>query len=135
MPGAVEWSFEARWPAESRHIRDARQFVCDQLRAAGLAHLVDCSALVVSELVTNAVVHARSPFRVRLSRVGDFVLVEVYDDSSDTADRRDHGPADLSGRGLDLVNALTSDWGVTPQPTGGKMVWARVPMTGSPINF
>ncbi len=84
--------------------------------------------LVLSELVTNAVLHGREPIDVCVSRRPDALLIEVSDGDTHTAHiapqlRRS---ADLAGgRGLQIVNSLARDWGVTAND-GGKTVWAEV---------
>jgi anti-sigma regulatory factor (Ser/Thr protein kinase) len=76
----------------------------------------------VSELVTNAVVHARSDIAVRLCRTGSGIRVEIADRDPQPAAPRPLDPEGVGGRGLHLVNALARDWGVRPaQP--GKTVW------------
>ncbi|MER7772113.1 ATP-binding protein [Kitasatospora sp. NPDC096140] len=86
--------------------------------------------LVLSELVANAVVHARvSPGReiaVRFEMVCDHLRIEVHDASSEKpAIRRATGSGDISGRGLNLVEALSLEWGHSPRLEGiGKIVWA-----------
>ncbi|GAB7186755.1 ATP-binding protein [Kitasatospora sp. Ki12] len=88
--------------------------------------------LVLSELVTNAVVHARVPrgrrIAVRFEAVCDHLRIEVHDASSDIpVIRRSAGPDDPSGRGLCLVEALSVEWGYGPRLEGiGKIVWALV---------
>lgn len=84
--------------------------------------------LAVSELATNAVLHARSPFRVRVSRNATSARVEVFDHSSATAARKDYGPDAVTGRGLTIVERVTDDWGVTPDGEG-KWVWFEVALT------
>jgi anti-sigma regulatory factor (Ser/Thr protein kinase) len=69
MP-SLPWSVQTRWPADARHVGDARRFVVDRLVAAELGHLADAAGLIVSELATNAVRHAHSPFRVTMARTG-----------------------------------------------------------------
>jgi anti-sigma regulatory factor (Ser/Thr protein kinase) len=78
--------------------------------------------LVVSELATNACVHAHSPFTVSLNLLGSQVLVEVAD--------ADPGPVTVkplsngvSGRGMQIVAAVAQDWGVSGHQQG-KSIWA-----------
>jgi anti-sigma regulatory factor (Ser/Thr protein kinase) len=81
---------------------------------------------VVSELATNACVHARSPFTVSLHRQGSRVVVEVTDEDPMPAIV---GPpaTGSSGRGMQIVAALACEWGVAGHRPG-KSVWApRLP--------
>jgi anti-sigma regulatory factor (Ser/Thr protein kinase) len=79
-------------------------------------------SLVVSELATNACIHAHSPFTVSLHRNGSRVLVEVTDEDPEPAvvGPPAHGS---SGRGMQIVAALSSEWGVACRQRG-KSVWA-----------
>jgi anti-sigma regulatory factor (Ser/Thr protein kinase) len=79
-------------------------------------------SLVVSELATNACIHARSPFTVSLHRNGTRVLVEVTDEDPEPAVV---GPpaTGASGRGMQIVAALAREWGVACRRPG-KSVWA-----------
>ncbi|MEU2054790.1 SpoIIE family protein phosphatase [Streptomyces bungoensis] len=100
------------------------------------ARLVDDATAVVSELVTNAVVHAGTDVEVdwRLEPAGSFV-VEVSDRHPARAPR-DPAPGEAPyetpdhGRGLRLVATLAESWGVTYR-AGGKTVWARLPPGGT----
>jgi anti-sigma regulatory factor (Ser/Thr protein kinase) len=60
------WSYRRAWSSQPRHVADARQFVSQRLRDQGLDRHVEVVCLVVSELATNAVVHALGPFAVSL---------------------------------------------------------------------
>jgi anti-sigma regulatory factor (Ser/Thr protein kinase) len=122
---------QTQWPPEPSHVGDARRFVEDRLLADRLTNLVETSLLIVSELATNAVRHARSPFRVTMVREDDRLRLEVHDDSPAPAALCDHAPEALDGRGLHLVSTLSSEWGVTPHPNGGKSVWAMVAIPGA----
>ena len=104
----------------------ARAFVRRTLSEWGLEALVDTAALVVSELATNAVLHARSPFvvRLRLDAGGGFSL-EVIDGSARRPARRAAADSATTGRGLSIVAQLASAWGVE-QREEGKAVWARL---------
>ncbi|MFI0827327.1 ATP-binding protein [Streptomyces roseolus] len=90
---------------------------------------VERAELVVSELATNAIQHARmraSSIRVAVSRVeDDHVQVAVTDLDPRPLIRRQAGPYDEGGRGLDLVAALSARWGCDYRPWG-KRVWAEL---------
>ncbi|WDM17293.1 SpoIIE family protein phosphatase [Streptomyces lavenduligriseus] len=99
------------------------------------ARLADDAMAVVSELVTNAVVHAGTDVHVewRLEESGAFVI-EVCDRHPSRAPREAGGEAPYDtpeyGRGLRLVATLAESWGVTYR-AGAKTVWARLPPGGS----
>ncbi|MEU9074931.1 ATP-binding protein [Kitasatospora sp. NPDC048538] len=125
--------FEARLTRHRRSVRTARKHLRDFLALVpnGPA-LLDDGQLVLSELVANAVVHARvSPGReiaVRFEVLHGHLRIEVHDASSEKPTiRRATGLDDLSGRGLCLVEALSLEWGCAPRPGDiGKSVWALV---------
>ena len=82
--------------------------------------------LLASELVTNVIRHAASPFTVIVRYDGDVVRVEVGDGSRALPEARRPTLDDETGRGLLLLDALASGWGVTPT-VSGKRVWFEVP--------
>jgi anti-sigma regulatory factor (Ser/Thr protein kinase) len=87
--------------------------------------------LVVSELVTNAVVHGAEPIRVTMVRAPQRVRVEVTDGAAASSP---HGnprpPKDAeTGRGLSVVTRLALAWGWRASPGRGKTVWAELPLT------
>jgi len=91
--------------------------------AAGLpAEMGQNLELVVSELATNAVRHARTPFQLSIL-TAPTLRVEVADGSSDMPVGGSPDPCSEHGRGLWLVAALTQSWGVVPL-RAGKVVWA-----------
>jgi anti-sigma regulatory factor (Ser/Thr protein kinase) len=90
-------------------------------------HLADDAALLVSELVTNAVVHARSDVALRLWRTGSGVRVEIADRNPKPVVRRPVDPEAVGGRGLHLVDTLARDWGVR-RAEPGKAVWFELPV-------
>ncbi|WP_373301300.1 ATP-binding protein [Streptomyces djakartensis] len=117
----------AAWifPAEPDAVRTARQSVRGQLRRWDLDRLADLAALLVSELVTNALRHATGPIGVRLVRpsvLNGVLLVEVSDPLPDPPRERVARPEDESGRGLQLVASSSRRWGTRPG-TEGKTVW------------
>ncbi|MHB8691918.1 MAG: ATP-binding protein [Solirubrobacteraceae bacterium] len=116
----------AEFPAQTNSPWSARRFVALTLRGWGHAgSLLDDAQLLVTELATNAVVHARSPFSVVVWTDGAGVRVSVRDRSHVRPLMRDPGPLATSGRGLRIVDALAVDWGVQPC-TDGKTVWAEL---------
>ncbi len=96
----------------------------------GLAALTEAVELVVSELLTNAIQASQSPesilpVRLWLSSDRSRLLIQVWDTSSHPPARTDAGGDDESGRGLLIVEAISTKWGWHPkQDQGGKMVWA-----------
>lgn len=87
--------------------------------------MIEVATLLVSEVVTNAVLHARSDLELHLISGGHFVRVEVSDASPAKPVVRDHSADALSGRGLALVQRLATAWGVQDRP-GGKVVWFEI---------
>jgi anti-sigma regulatory factor (Ser/Thr protein kinase) len=104
--------------------RASRLFVTRALLDWHLTSLVAKASLVVSELVTNAVVHAASAVDVTLSRADGRVQMLVRDQGAGHPRRRIYEPENggVGGRGLLLVNAAARAWGVFPA-SGGKAVW------------
>lgn len=122
----------SRWPDTSFLLCGAqppvaRAFVREVCRYWQLvvpdATVMDRAVLVANELVTNAVVHARTEIRVRLELRGDRLHIAVRDGSPGllrvvAPDWQAEG-----GRGLRLVEQLARAWGVNRHPDGGKVVW------------
>jgi anti-sigma regulatory factor (Ser/Thr protein kinase) len=106
----------------------ARRFVRDTLLEWGLDDSVGDAELLVSELVTNAVLHARSGARVDIEQVGDEIRIAVCDDSDSVPRVRHYGPDAVTGRGMLLVDRIASRWGVDRLDTG-KCVWFEVAVT------
>ena len=102
----------------------ARQFVGLHLRDHDMFGLVDDVQLVVSELATNAMVHAQTPFSVMLIGFVRTVRLEVSDGSQDGPFKVTPQLLDTNGRGIAIVSELTCDWGVSSGAAGGKSVWA-----------
>lgn len=101
----------------------ARRWLSSQLEEWGLEDLDYDASVVLSELVTNAVLHARTQIDLKLSH-GQVLRLEVCDSSDTLPTPRGPHPSSTTGRGLHLVAALSSAWGFE-QSTSGKMVWAE----------
>jgi anti-sigma regulatory factor (Ser/Thr protein kinase) len=101
--------------AGARHF--VRDILSDQPRET-----VEAAELMTSELATNSVRHARSDFELAVQRSRDEIRVEVSDHGRGQPVPRAPSPRERSGRGLQIVEGLAEDWGVTPSPDG-KLVW------------
>lgn len=106
----------------------ARAAVRTALQEWDLEGLEDTAMLLVSELATNVLLHARSDFEVRVERQPECVRVTVFDASGRRPTRRRYGVDAGTGRGLGLVETLASGWG-TVQGEGrwSKGVWFQLP--------
>jgi anti-sigma regulatory factor (Ser/Thr protein kinase) len=103
----------------------ARRFVGETLDQAGVAEGIDDAKLVVTELATNSIVHARSDFTVSVWMTDREFYVSVHDDSSELPARTTEDKAEGRGRGLAIVALLATGWGTEPT-AGGKRVWVRL---------
>ena len=130
-----------RLPADPLSAAAARRFLADGLRAWDLTELADDSALVLTEMCSNATLHSGAQyFEVSIERLpGRSLRVAVADDGAVPAAAVVARPAPLrpaededdpdefitTGRGLLIISALSQQWGVRDMPTG-KIVWADV---------
>ena len=99
----------------------ARRFVASAIQGGGPAR--DVSRLLVSEAATNALLHSASgdggSFAVEYLISKDLLRVEVHDGGGPSGPRRRvHHPESMTGRGLDLFDALSDRWGVDGSPDG-----------------
>jgi len=83
----------------------------------------DALALMVSELVGNAVEHGDGAVTVDVTSTGSRIRVEITDGGEGVPERRCVWPDTPTGRGLGIVDALASSWGWEGRPDGGKAVW------------
>src|SRR5580692_10991056 len=103
----------------------ARHFAVDAVRRLGAADLADDTALVVTELAANAIVHAQTGFTVDLSADPDVLRITVRDASPLPPASAADLPA-LPLHGLGAVDALASRWGVERIGHSGKLVWVEL---------
>ena len=129
MASVTAWWHEQIFAGEPPSVALARDFVCQHLVAHHQSHLVDDVRLVVSEIATNAVVHAQTSFGVCLSRVQGSVLLAIRDESKSPPVPSAPDVMDMSGRGLMLVELLSQEWGTRTDDHGFKSVWASFPGT------
>jgi anti-sigma regulatory factor (Ser/Thr protein kinase) len=113
---------ERRFANGVANVRLARRFVVALLEDAGLDDLCDTAALLASEIVSNAMLHANSDVLVRVSQRPDQVTVEVLDRSPVLPVRKHYGNEAGTGRGILLVETLASRWGAE-RVDHGKRVW------------
>jgi anti-sigma regulatory factor (Ser/Thr protein kinase) len=111
---------EMRGDIES--VKRARDYLAGTLKAWHLDGISEVALLLTSELVTNTVVHAHTPFELRVVFEEPRLTVEVRDDSPALPAAFQAQADDERGRGLALVDALSEHWGVRAEPHG-KAVW------------
>lgn len=117
-------------PPQAASAGRARRFVADALIAADARDAVDVAALLVTELVANAVLHAGGDLGVRVACGNGSVRVEVADGSPAVPRPQEQSSEATTGRGLLLVDALAADWGVRRNGSG-KVVWFELALPGS----
>lgn len=122
---------EQAFAAVSVSVRAARRFVTATLAAWGRDDTAWEAQLVVSELATNVILHAGTPFLVRITLAGPAVRLEVEDGVTRAPRERHFGPDATTGRGISLVSELAASWGVSPRP-GGKTVWCELSVGPAP---
>ena len=130
---------------DARSVGTARDFCLSTMRRWGVTDRQDDVAVVVSELLTNALRHAvpqagpppgspygpaggpgrsRWPVRLGLIQPGQFVLCAVADPSPRPPQPKEPDYLAESGRGLHVIDALSDRWGSTVPTDAGKVVWA-----------
>lgn len=125
----------ARWdlPSTATSVGVARSGVRQFLRSMALHG--DLAALVVSELVTNAVVHAgedRHTIGLTVHTGGGALRIEVADHDPRPPVRATPGGQAAAGRGLMIVDRVATRWGWTPLQPVGKVVWCELPAEAAP---
>jgi Histidine kinase-like ATPase domain len=139
-PGPLGWSclpeFTRGLGTGTGLVCAAREFTVATLYRWGAGARVDDVAIVVSELLTNALRHAlprlpeladvplQNPIRFGLRQTGPWVLCAVADPSRSVPVPRSPGSFAETGRGLHIIRALSDTWGYTTPDAAGKVVWA-----------
>ena len=118
-------SFEQRLEPQPSSVSQARRQVRDLLLSSDREDLLDPTLLLVSEVVTNALLHAGTTIDLAATLDDSGLRVEVGDGSPHLPSRRRYGATAGTGRGLQMLETLVDDWGVTLHG-GGKTVWFHV---------
>jgi anti-sigma regulatory factor (Ser/Thr protein kinase) len=112
-------------PPTTDSVPVARRWVRSRLAHADAD--VDTATLLVSEVVTNAILHARTTVTLSVEVVGEVVRIAVRDGSPVRPRIHSFTATSATGRGLRLLDRLAKRWGVDPDPaSGGKVVWFEV---------
>jgi anti-sigma regulatory factor (Ser/Thr protein kinase) len=119
---------EVTLEATPASVAAARAFLARKLHDWDVDALEWPAAQVLSELATNAVIHAGTDFTVLLVLDGEQLRLEVRDGSSRVPRQRHYGVNATTGRGLALVGALSAEWGIARDETG-KTVWCVLLLT------
>jgi anti-sigma regulatory factor (Ser/Thr protein kinase) len=112
-------------PAEPASAARARSFVAEMLVLWDCDDPDQLAVLLTSEVVTNAVRYASQPIRVAITADRTRIVVATTDDDPRTPQLRTARPEARGGRGLFLVEAIASRWGIVPHPPG-KTVWFEI---------
>lgn len=115
--------------ADPTSVGAGRRFVRATLLQWGLEDLVDTATLLVSELLTNAVLHARTAPEIVVRNEDNGVRVEVLDGSQRLPVAKGYGVDAATGRGLILLEQLSAAWGAEARG-GGKAVWFELEEDG-----
>jgi len=108
--------------ADPLSIRSARRFAVSALGGSP-ARTLEAVELMVSELATNSIRHAGTGFQLTVTRAGERIRIEVTDHAGGTPRLRHPGPEEPSGRGLQIVDMLSEQWGIMDDRAPGKTVW------------
>jgi two-component sensor histidine kinase len=114
-----------------RLVAAAREFVAEHAPPLP-AETQEALLLLTSELVTNAVLHARTPLEVGIAVADDSVLVSVFDHDLTRTSQQPY-PRREGGWGLGLVSALAEESALEPHADGGKTAWFRLPRGELPV--
>ncbi len=120
--------FSVRLPVDPSSVAAARRLASHYFRQWQLPELIDEAHLVISELVTNAIVASSASavmVRAFVSLYDTKVRIEVWDEADGKPQAQPPSSDNDGGRGLILVEALSAQWGwYTPADLRGKFVWA-----------
>jgi len=114
------------FPSTAASVTHARHYTLETLTGIR-PELAGEIAVMVSELTTNSVRHAAADFSVAIDRTPETIRIAVTDNGPGRPEVRSPEPTEPSGRGLQIVRALSDDWGIAAHDDGhGKTVWFSV---------
>ncbi len=116
------------FPHEPESVPAARRFATGVLQGVS-ADTMEAVELMVSELATNCIRHTDSGFELTITRKAGDIRIEATDGAGGTPEMRSPKPTDPSGRGLKIIDMLSTDWGVDHHASSGKTVWFTLPDT------
>jgi len=117
-----------RLPPEPASAGAARRFVAAALEAYPID--IDVVSLLVSELVSNVVLHAHTPLEVSVCQRGKHIRVSVADESPLIPAMKQYAPDSVTGRGLTMIDSAAERWGID-ESADGKAVWFEMPLDGA----
>ncbi len=120
------------FPSTPASAGEARRFVEGVMADTDLDHLAYTATMLVSELVTNAILHTGTPLTVVVAPHGDRVRIEVHDGSPQLPVRKHYSDMSGTGRGLMLVERMAAAWG-SDRTAGGKVVWFELDGMAAPM--
>lgn len=107
-------------------VRASRTFVQRVLADSAASRHSDDAALLVGELVSNAVLHAGTPIELTVAVDGTNVRIEVLDESAHMPEKVAAAGEMMAGRGLHIVDAIAKRWGAIVIAGRGKKVWFEI---------
>jgi anti-sigma regulatory factor (Ser/Thr protein kinase) len=113
-------------PDDPRSVSLARNLLTQLLGQWETEDFVDLAAILIAELVANALRHVPGTCALELTRRGDALRVAVVDTGPGMPDLQNPGLSAYGGRGLHIVSALATAWGIDHLEDGCKAVWAEV---------
>lgn len=118
---------EAEFAIDSAAPRQARLWAAAQLEPLGLSpERTQDALLLVSELVTNVIVHTESPPTVTIEATVDQIEIGVSDTDREPAEIRDRPSDQVGGWGLRIVDQVASSWGTRFPGAGVKVLWFAI---------
>jgi PAS domain S-box-containing protein len=125
--------FRRRLSPQPPSVGEARRLVREAISESEHESLAERAVLLVSEVVTNALLHAGTPIDLAATVDPRGIRVEVHDGSPHLPVRRRYGPTAGTGRGLMMLEEMADDWGVSPEESG-KTVWFEILAEGAAIS-
>jgi anti-sigma regulatory factor (Ser/Thr protein kinase) len=126
---AMAPEFHEQYSATNAAPGSARHHITAFLEEHGEAPLIPAAALLVSELVTNSVLHGGEPIDVHARLSGAVLRVDVNDTGNG---HPQPGDPDLHGRGLRIVDDVSTAWGMAPHRSSGTTAWFELHSLSQP---